>query len=350
MSIREIARQAGVSPAAVSYALRDAAGKVSPATSEKIKRFAAKLGYRRDWQASAVMGRFRSSRARGAAGTIAIIHPSCTLASVPSNSSIHTTVPAIKARAQDLNYAVDLLDDDKSSVKGGRLRQILQARAIKGIILLNARYHVDRLSFDISGFPAVAIGYSVGQALFRVCPNQYEDMLQILDRLRALGHRRPALLIYKDIDHRTRYRYTGAFLAHYRCILGQSRPPIYLGAPEGRRFQAWLAKEKPDALIMEEQTFYPEWLVEQLGHAGLRVPQDVGLVSFDIWKRPRMKPLAGITQNWGELGIRAVESLVSQIYHGMPQSETAAIDHEELVRSTWSDGWSVSNRNQPPGA
>jgi LacI family transcriptional regulator len=344
MSIREIARQSGVSPAAVSYALRNAAGKVSSATREKIKRVAARLGYQRDWQASAVMGRFRSSRTKGAAGTIAVIHPSGTLATVPSNSSIHTIVPAIKARAQALNYAVDLLDDDKSSVQGGRLRQILLARAIKGIILLNARYHVDRLSFDIGGFPTVAIGYSVGQDLFRVCPNQYEDMLHILDRLRTLGYRRPGLLIYKDLDHRTHYRYTGAFLAHYRCILGKSRTPVYLGAPEARRFQTWLIKEKPDALIMEEQTFYPEWLIEQLGHAGLRVPQDVGLVSFDIWKRPRMKPLAGITQNWPELSSRAVEALVSQIYHGTTQSEDSTIDHVELVRSTWSDGWSIRDK------
>jgi DNA-binding LacI/PurR family transcriptional regulator len=330
-----------VSPAAVSYALRGTTSKVSPVTRAKIESVAAKLGYQRDRQASAIMGRFRSSKARGAAGTIAVIHPAGTFATVPSNSSIHTIFPAIKTRAQALNYAIDLIDDDKTFAEGGRLQQILQARAIQGIIVLNARHHIDRLSFDISGFHAVAIGYSVGQAIYRVCPNQYEDMMQILERLRAFGHRRPALLMYRDLDHRTNYRYTGALLAHYRCVLGKSRVPIYLGAPDSRRFRAWLKKEKPDALIMEEQTFFPEWLLEQLNAIGLQVPRDVGLVSFDIWKRPRMRPLAGIMQNWTELGSRAVEMLVGQIYHGSPPTEDLTIDHVELVRSTWSDGWSV---------
>jgi DNA-binding LacI/PurR family transcriptional regulator len=57
-----------------------------------------------------------------------------------------------------------------------------------------------------------------------------------------------------------------------------------------------------------------------------------------------MKPLAGIMQNWTELGGRAVEMLVSQIYHGATTTEDLTVDHVELVRSTWSDGWSVINR------
>ena len=343
-SIRKIAELAGVSPAAVSHALRGSP-KVSAATRLKIERIAAKLGYQRDWQTARIMGRFRSAGRPGSAGTLAVINPSGSMQTVPPESSINALLPAIKARAQELNFAVDTFGLDQATVDASRLRRIFYTRGIQGGIVLNAATHLDRLPFENDGFPTVAIGYSITQPLHRVCPDQYGDMLMVLHKLWELGYRRPALLIYPDLDQRTDYRFSAAYLAFYERILEESPPAIYAGARHPLRLRRWLTQARPDVLIFEEQYYYPKWIIEQAAGVGLQVPSNVALVSFDVAPHADIPPLAGLSQNWPELGRRAAESIIGKIYQG-PAASLAGDSPGivELVRSKWIPGWSAPKR------
>jgi LacI family transcriptional regulator len=343
-SIRAIAKIAGVSPAAVVYALSDSP-KVSQKTRLSVKRIAEKLGYKRNVQASSVMRSFRQSHQPGSAGTIAVIYPSGTFDSIPIASGVHKLVPSIKARLKDLGFTADVYNLGGVRNDTAYLRRVFYSRNILGAIVLNAVHHLDRLPFDNTDIRTVAIGYSIDGDLRRVCPDQYGDMLLVLNKLVSLGYRRPALLMYEDLDQRTNFRFTAAYDVFYHRVLGLSAPKIYTGNCESLRFTKWLAKEKPDALLFEELSFHPMWVRAHVERAGLNVPRDVALVSIDVVQNTAEISLAGLSQNWHNLGIRAVEAIVGDIYSGRADSiMNDTVQSVELVSGKWVSGWSAPGK------
>jgi DNA-binding LacI/PurR family transcriptional regulator len=77
-------------------------------------------------------------------------------------------------------------------------------------------------------------------------------------------------------------------------------------------------------------------VLRALSEAGRRVPEDVSVVGFDdIPESPYfLPPLTTVRQDFGELGQRALDTLVALIYGRDPGTSTEPVEPQLVVRSS----------------
>lgn len=232
--------------------------------------------------------------------------------------------------------------EDEAHFKAARerLRGILQARGIEGLVILGTPTWVESIDFDLGRFACATIGYSVRMPIHRSSPHQYEELLQALRRLEQLGYRRPGLILSENSDRRTLQHYSSAFL---RWQWGRARDQLVplevqpqLGYDE---FKRWFTAGRPDVVIAQapEAPIYLEWL-RKLGRPA---PARCGFVSLDV--DPTLDFVcSGIRQNCEMAAAAAVDLVVAQIQRrerGLP-----TLPKVVLIEGTWVDG--VTTRAQ----
>jgi DNA-binding LacI/PurR family transcriptional regulator len=214
-----------------------------------------------------------------------------------------------RERAERLGYRLDEFYLRAPGMSATRLRSILQARGIRGILIApDTKPPLPRVFFDVAGFAAVLLGSSLqNRGLARVQFDHFQLMHLALRQVRKAGYRRPALLLSPSIDGRTQGRLRAAFLAHGPAPPGQRAALIYLGDIDDRAATvSWLRKQKADVTIYlqgDRRRF--------LQSAGLRVPEEIAFVS--LAKEPDMDAVAGVVQSAEALGSAAVDLVAAQL-------------------------------------
>src|SRR5690606_27321390 len=159
-TLRDVAREAGVSLASASYALRGHR-TVSAATQAKVAAVAARLGYRVNPQLAAFMQARRTGRSMRADATIALVHGG---AGKPREGDGYfgLCLRGVNALAAERGYAVDLVRWNAERDPGGRgLTRVLEQRGIRGMLLVPPN-NVSRwtLPLDWTRFFGVALDHS----------------------------------------------------------------------------------------------------------------------------------------------------------------------------------------------
>lgn len=137
VTLKDIAKAAGVSVMAVSYAMRNSS-HVSEKKREHIYKIAEDLGYKPDIAAQKLAGK-RGQKETTIRESIACLigHPDYAkvdpLENLRSYQEIHT---GLKLRAADLGFAIDTFYAYAPEHRGKRLERILKHRGIRGIALL----------------------------------------------------------------------------------------------------------------------------------------------------------------------------------------------------------------------
>jgi DNA-binding LacI/PurR family transcriptional regulator len=124
VSIKDIAKAAGVTPGTVSRALRDSP-RVNPETKKRIQRLADEMGYAPDAQArSLVTGRTQ---------TIGVVVTTMT------DPFIGSIVQSIESAAHDQGYAVILASSNDIPEREIAAVKMLQSRRVDGVIVTSSR-------------------------------------------------------------------------------------------------------------------------------------------------------------------------------------------------------------------
>jgi LacI family transcriptional regulator len=133
MNLRHLARLAGISPSAVSLALRDSQ-KISEATKKKVRQLAAREGYRPDAKLVAMMTHLRKPQGVRQAACFGVI--SFYADAHPWETSRHLTqiYEGMKRRAGELGYRLEPLWLREPGMTYRRFRSILEARGIEGLL------------------------------------------------------------------------------------------------------------------------------------------------------------------------------------------------------------------------
>src|SRR4051812_41990803 len=129
-TMRSVAAAAGVSPMAVSLALRDDPS-IPARTRTRIQRVAKAQGYRPDPVLTHLMQHLRSSRKTRAAANLAVFTP----LQAPFTQRL---IAGAEARAARLGYALNRIDLSPFERQPGGLTRILLARGITGLLLAPA--------------------------------------------------------------------------------------------------------------------------------------------------------------------------------------------------------------------
>ena len=351
-TIRDVAREAGFSPATVSLALRNHP-RLLKATCLKVQRIAKKMGYRPNALVAQLLAQLRASRTPKFQSTIGLINASENQRILSEISTFREWVEGCRERAIQLGYGIDEFWLHEAGMTPHRLAGIFQARNIRGWIVV-ACLGDSALppGFDEigDGFAGVAIGMRrVKPPMHIACNDQFATVRQAFDEALRCGYERPALVISEDVDALVEGRFSGGFHAAQRSLPTRRRMPEFLfhspldvpmnvkiGSPQVMlRFREWFTRHKPDAILCIHHEV-KAW-VEQ---AGAHVPRDVGLIHLD-WN-DGLKNWAGMNQNSRLIGAAGVDMLIGQLHRnevGIPPFPKCM-----MIESSWVAGGTVRRK------
>jgi DNA-binding LacI/PurR family transcriptional regulator len=309
VNVRAIAEKAGVSPITVSRALRNAPN-VAEATKAKVRKAAEALGYRPDPLVSAYASRMRQGH-RASSGGVTLAW----LSSDPPGKPLPWLDPyrrGVEQRAAELAFDLDETIHT-GGLSGERVRRILEARGIRGVIIPNINYFGEELP-ELPTVVTVGIGPSMAERpQHNVSTDAFVGMGVLVSRLMSLGYRRIGFCEHNMGSFITQGQAWGGFLFHQKRLDQKDVIPVMNGLDIGnfpneceQKFKAWVKKHQPDAVISGFNQA-KSWL-ESLG---ISVPRDMGLAHYS---------LADDTPGWSgldpapeQMGVAAVDLLTAHI-------------------------------------
>lgn len=314
VTLAEVARAAGVSRAAVSYALRDDPN-ISAVTRARIRQVARSLGYRPDPVLAKLMAHLHSGRETRYAGKLAFLNPH-------AESDFPSRTPAVRAfrdmamaRAAEFGYEMDEFWLQEPGRSPRRLAQMLRARGIEGVLLGSTGRHGSSIDFPWESFATVTVGYSVeSPRLHRVVTHHYRNTRLALREVDTRGWRRIGLLVDQDLEHAMDDQHIGAFLAHQRELPPSRQIPVHVTVSSKGwkdRLRRWFDKHRPEVVLSSG----PE--IGQLLAAGIRVPEDVKFATLLLWT-PEDRRIAGVLPGYDRLGRFAIDLLLPQLQRAEP--------------------------------
>ncbi|MCA2213153.1 LacI family DNA-binding transcriptional regulator [Jidongwangia harbinensis] len=175
VTIKDVARLAGVSPATVCRAL-STPERVKTETRERVRRAVDDLGYSPNRAARGLI--------TGRTGNIGLVVPDL------ANPFFPGVVKGIQARAREADYSVFVADTDEDpSAEASLVRSL--GKQVDGLVLCSPRMSEEDLRSVVGDTPLVLLNRRVDQ-MPAITFDSLGGMRQAIAHLMALGHRRIA--------------------------------------------------------------------------------------------------------------------------------------------------------------
>jgi DNA-binding LacI/PurR family transcriptional regulator len=309
VSIKDIAKAAGVSHSTVSRALSDSP-LVSDETKARIQRLADEMGYSPDSLARSLVTRQTY--------TVGVV------VTTIADPFIAQVVQGIEATAQDHGYTVILCNSGAVPEREIAAVETLRSKRVDGVIVTSSRIgalyleHLERI-----GVPIVLINNhneGSGRYTFTVTVDNKHGGRLATQHLIDLGHRRIAY-VTAPADHSSDAdRMTG-----YRQALSQAElelNPAWIlpgnGRADGgeRALEALRGLEALPSAVFCYNDMTAVGLVTAARRVGLSVPRDLAVVGFDdipfaTYCHPPLTTIAQPKIEMGQLAMRMALSLLS---------------------------------------
>jgi LacI family transcriptional regulator len=338
MNLRHLARLAGLSPSAVSLALRNSP-KISAETRKQVRELAVRTGYRPDARVVAMMTQLRKPpavRQQACCGVISFYNQPR-----PWERSRHLTrvYEGMERRAAEMGYRLEPLWLRAPGMTYRRFRSILDARGIEGLLCFGSPDLEQEFPEVLASYSIVTVGLSIRTPLHRVTSHFYNDTVQVLNRVHALGYRRPGLVVGRYEEARSGHAHTGAYLGwcEHRLGSGQALPVHLIDRVEEKPLLEWLRRQRPDVLVFVHLYEELAELRTVLRKNHLNVPQQIGVAAMS--QILEGSGFSGLQQNQPLIGAWAVELLAARITNrdfGFPANPRI-----EMVESQWVENHSL---------
>lgn len=338
MNVRHIAKLAGVSASAVSLALNDSP-RVSAATKEKILRLARESGYAPDAKIVGLMRHLRKPRAVREQACFGVISFYDTLRPWEESPHLARVHDGMVRRAGELGYRLEPLWLRAPGMTLRRFSDILAARGIDGLLCFGSPDFNEDFPDELGGHAVVTLGLSIRTPLHRVTSHFYNDTLHALNRVHALGYRRPGLVLGMHEDTRSAYAHASAYLGWCEHTLGQGRalPILRLREVEEAQLAGWYGQQRPDVLLFVHLPDMIPRFRAVIRRLQIDVPARLGVAVLSHLVDGT--GFSGLQQNQRLMGAWAVELLAARIANrdfGIPASPRT-----EMVESEWIEGGSL---------
>ena len=338
VTLKDIAGVLDISHVTVSMALRNHP-RISETTKLRVQEKAREMGYFPDPMLTALANYRRASKKKPIQSGIAWLNLWKEPEKLRSFRQFDLYWKGAKKTAEEQGFRLE--EFALKDIPVQKLASILKARNIPGLLIPPTGHP---LQFDVSSIPwndfsIVQFGINSGLPAFHaVTSNQVTNTEMAFDRIRAMGYRRIGFCGYQ-----TRLRIFGAGFYWAQCGIPEKDRVSLLDLYPGdydRQFaqlKAWIKKEKPDAILIDELDRYDiRKMLQDIGH---RVPEDIGLATTNVLDTDIN---AGINQNPEEIGKTAMHALIAQINNRQKGAPT--VDHHTLVAGRWVDGDMLPNR------
>ncbi|GAA3880106.1 LacI family DNA-binding transcriptional regulator [Streptomyces sedi] len=323
VTIKDVARHAGVAPSTVSYVL-SGSRKISDETRAAVRAAIDELGY----------------HPRASARTLRRARSEVLVLAVPREPGKYRAVDGrfaidIGDTARDLGYDL-LLMTDPDGVRG--LTRVARSGLADGAVLMAVRESDPRVAaLRKHGFPAALVGH--GDESETDSP-PWVDLdwaaaagLAVREAV-AAGHRRIAYWASADHEFAARNGYALRGLAGAETAARTSgaalvvrRSTVDPTALRARLAEVLTARPRPTALLVQHLIPLP-LLLDEIAALGLRVPDDLAVVLVgSLPDEPAPRLLPRIELPVGRMAEAAVRLVVSAVEGG----ERAAGDHELIA-------------------
>jgi Transcriptional regulators len=339
-SLRDLARQLGLSHTTVSEALRDNP-RVKSETRKRVQQVAREAGYRHNPLAGALMSEMRRSRTGTFRGVIAVVDLDGPDKRPVNASRYHQElIRGASERASELGFKAESFVIGKAGISAARLDHILQSRGIRGVFLLPVSDNPDVSRLDWTRYAGVYCDYIIERpGLHSVCADHFRTMFTAMQRLQALGYRRPGLVLQKHHDERLLHRWEAAFRSFqdYNSDTLTKIPPLLVNDIAQGTFTAWFKRAKPDVVLCHRAE-----VITWMEAAGAKIPETHGFCCLNTLMN--VVPCAGVNLQAGLIGARGVELIIAQLYrneYGVPEHPSVT-----SIPGLWQDGPTLRNLNE----
>ncbi len=309
VTLRDVARLAGVHPATASRALsRATRGLVAEETARRVEDAAKRLSYRPDHAARSLKTR-RSS-------TIGVILPDLT------NPLFPPIVRGIEDRLGARDYVALLGNTDNDAERERRVVEGMRDRHIDGLIVATAqRRHPLLIETVASGVPVVLVNRVVDDHLLAsVSVDDQLGVRQAIAHLVALGHRRIAHVAGPQHISTGHGRYQGYVAGLAACGIEVDESLVgFAGSfseSQGFRVVSDLIASGVDfTAVLAGNDMLALGTLRSLAASGLSCPRDVSVVGFnDMPFMDRITPpLTTVRLPHYEVGAAAADLLLERI-------------------------------------
>ncbi len=332
VTIKDIAKRAGVSYSTVSRALNDVSAGRSE-NKQKILEIAREMGYIPN-QAAIHLKLSRSY-------TIGLYFS--TISKMTSPFVLHDVLTGVySVVGSKYNVVVKGIDMHEKGT--------LNPSFYDGIILLSQRSEDSEFINEVlqKEIPMVAICRVILYDVPNVVTDETKAMEKAMDYLLEMGHREIAVIEGTPGLDSTRLRHVGWRNAMLKRGLNPDQVQVeaanYRYSSGYEAAKRILNQEKiPTAILCfnDEMAFAAKAAASELG---LQVPEDVSLIGFDNWNMSaygNMK-LTTVERNMGELAKEGTRVLLRQLEDGIIDHRRIYLDNKLIVRETVKDMREIS--------
>jgi len=328
----EIAQRLGVASSTISRALRGDP-RIGAEMRQRVRDAAASLGYQPNPLVSALMANRRRRGGSGEVDVIALVTSYAGSENWRSKDVCRWEFDGIQQRAAALGFRVEVFPLSEYRNDSARLEATLRARGIRGVLLGFSREENERASFHGEGFAVAGLSaYFRSNIVDRANFHGFFNVMLALDRMAALGYRRPALVVPELNNRISNSLWSGAFLDWQRRLPKRDRCEPFLPTEEegAGEFERWLEANRPDSLLV-----YKSPVRGYLARLGWRVPDDIG-IAFLYRTSDEMGRAAGIDGNLSAVGAAALDLVVEKL--NANTTGPSVHPKEVLIKGTWHDG------------
>lgn len=328
VSIRDLAKIAGVSRTTVSLALRDS-NEISPAVRKRIKALAQKHDYRSHPAVNLLMQQVRSGRR---------IHDEEIIAYITSGSDANENamgpkeiLAAAQQEAYRMGYKVEVFWAGYMASQSVKLARILYNRGIRGVLWGPMPYPHPPIAFPWHKFVPLACTSSAGVPnLPTVSIHHPKGMALTLEELHKRGACSIGVLLQEVDDGRHDFGWQiGTDLYRYRGGTAQIAIHISRGEPRENLVRSWMRKNHLDALVLSPDTYMQTpYLEGKIARAVLDVPKS------------ELGRIGGLYQDMSRIGRHAVRFLSLRLANGnvgLPE-----YPYSVVVQASFVDGESLA--------
>jgi LacI family repressor for deo operon, udp, cdd, tsx, nupC, and nupG len=319
-TIADVARRAGVSAAAVSFAVNDRPG-VSPVTRERILAAARELG----WRPSASARALTEARSRAIGLVLARDAERLEL-----DSFFVRFLSGLERTLAPADYAL-LLQLVPEAPALGAYERLAAAGRVDGFLLTDVEVDDPRFALlEAAGLPVVLAGHPASECPFPWVETRHaEGMAAAVEHLLALGHARIAFF-----GGPAAYEHVQVRLARWREAVGAAAGAVVHARPEDAATAARAVLGDATAVVCTSDALAMA-VVSAARELGLGVPDDVSVVGFDDSPLAALASpaLTSVRVDYAEFGAAAAGALLAGIA-GEPAPAYSPSAPELVVRAS----------------
>jgi len=324
VTIRDVARRAGVAVGTVSHHLNGSA-RVAAGTARRVQAAIEELGYRIDLSA-------RSLRARRTQ-SVGLVLPNI------SNPFYAEVARAIEHALWDEGFQTLLCDSSQDPERERMHLEGLESRRVDGILMIRtADWRLPRARLLRPRVPIVFVDRGVDGMPSVTTDNRLGGELAAR-HLAELGHRAIAILAGENAVGNVRERLAGFKTELQRHGVAVRARDVATGPQAvelGQEVARWMGRHPHPTAVFATNDIVAIGAWRQLLGMGLRIPEDVSLIGFDDIEMSSLvlPPLTTVRQDKSAMGREAASVLLHVLAGETPRARLTLIPPRLVVRGS----------------